>query len=124
MARFRHARQLQQLRRLDPAAAREAEAWLDVVPAYAASLVVEAMQAALTRLTAPADPDETDGPRNIGESIMAITGQDYKAARRAARQRVMIPTAAEARRALELALRPESLNLRRPNRLQFEKWRR
>src|SRR3989304_2795571 len=32
------------------------------------------------------DPDETDGPRNLGESIMELNGQDYKAARRAAQQ--------------------------------------
>jgi hypothetical protein len=54
-----------------------------------------------------ADPDLTDGPRNLGESIMELNGQDYKAARLVARQRMTQPTPEQARRGLEAALKPD-----------------
>lgn len=64
--------------------------------------------------------DETDGPRNLGESIMELNGEDYKAARRAAKQRVTMPTSAQAQAALDFALNPGRANRAMPSRAEFK----
>lgn len=69
------------------------------------------------------DPDETDGPRNQGESIMALLGQDYKAARKAAKARMAPPTAEQARRGLEAALKPDWAQRHADRRAQFGRGR-
>lgn len=77
--------------------------------------------------TAPIDPlatdlDETDGPRNMAESIMDLLGQDYKTARKAA-TRIAVPTAAESQRMLDAALRPDRAQLGADRRAQFGRGR-
>lgn len=52
------------------------------------------------------DPDETDGPRNMAESIMELMGQDYKAARKSGSRPVSQLTNTQAQAALDLALKP------------------
>lgn len=69
-----------------------------------------------------ADPDETDGPRNMAESIMDLLGQDYRAARKAG-TRIATPTAAESQRMLDAALRPDRAQLTADRRMQFGRGR-
>lgn len=52
------------------------------------------------------DRNETDGPRNLAESIMELNGQDYKAARRSGGQRIAQPSQAQAQAMLDKALKP------------------
>jgi hypothetical protein len=87
---------------------------------------VEAIER-FTNETAPVnaqDVSEIDGPRNFGESIMELLGQDYKAEReRLTAARMRKPTAEEAQRGLEIALGADPMNLIRNNRAQFGRGR-
>lgn len=117
-------RQLTQLKRHDSRSAATAEAALRAGNlAYAEKTIIGGMLRLLTKLAgtmAPkpsmidtfvsetagggVDPDLTDGPRNLAESIMELNGQDYRAARKAGGTQIRKATAEEAQRGLDIAL--------------------
>jgi len=107
-----HQNQLIQLARLNPTEADRATVALKSgLEKSAISIIIQAMQDGLTRLTRPTVTDETDPtlwPRTLGESIECLLGQDYEANRqeRATEKRITKPTNEQAQRALELALKP------------------
>jgi len=112
MTILQHQNQLIQLARLNPTEADRAMAALNAgLEKSAIRIIIQAMQAEMTRLTRPVVIDETDPthwPRTLSESIECLLGQDHEANRqaRAAEKRITKPTNEQAQRALELALKP------------------